>query len=102
MCFIENLPLQSPLVLTLMKEKDELGQIIGDYVRRLDELQSEILLYRAQRRIDEREMKILRRESEEKILVAKTESLESRMMIQNLQYIYIFLYIFFSVINSIF
>lgn len=59
--------------------------MIGDYVRRLDELQSEILLYRAQRRIDEREMKILRRESEEKILIAKTESLESRMMIQNLQ-----------------
>jgi hypothetical protein len=68
-----------------MKERDELAQTVADYVRRLDELQSEGLMYRAQRRIDEREVNMLRRECEEKILVAKSEAIESRMMMRQLQ-----------------
>jgi hypothetical protein len=80
-----ELPQSNNFVLSLLKERDELAQTVADYVRRLDELQSEGLMYRAQRRIDEREVSMLRRECEEKILIAKSEAIESRMMTRQLQ-----------------
>jgi hypothetical protein len=79
-------PYSNTVILAIIKERDELAQTVADYVHRLDELQSEGLLYRAQRRIDEREIKMLRRECEEKVFIAKSEALESRMMIRQLQY----------------
>lgn len=82
---LDEIDQKTSKLLVLTKERDDLANSLGDYMRRLDEIQSELLLHRAQRRIDERELKMFQRESEEKVFLARSELVESRLMIHQLR-----------------
>ena len=61
-------------------EVAELSAALTDYARRLEEVQSELVLQKAQKRIDDREMSRMQRECGNVCLAARGEVAESRMM----------------------
>mmetsp|Transcript_24395 Transcript_24395/g.35832 ORF Transcript_24395/g.35832 Transcript_24395/m.35832 type:complete len:1001 (-) Transcript_24395:240-3242(-) len=63
-----------------LADRDECRVALSDYAHRLDELQSQLVLLRAQRRIDEREFRRVQRECAQAVQSAKAEASESRMM----------------------
>lgn len=61
-------------------ELEECRAALNDYIRRLDEVQGELVLQRAQKRIDDRELRRVQRDCGNLCLAARGEVAESRMM----------------------
>lgn len=90
-------PMLPPLtcVETLRKELSvaqaavaESSAALTDFTRRLEEVQGELILQRAQKRIDDRELRRMQRECSNVCLAARGEVAESRMMQRHYLYVH--------------